>query len=82
MHAQTETWRNAPRVHTAMTADLEKRILIWLAHRLPSRVNSDHLTARRVDEEVIPIDRFDRLCAGVLQRHFIAKGGARRVFLM
>jgi archaetidylinositol phosphate synthase len=45
MHAQTETWRNAPRVHTAMTADLEKRILIWLAQRTPAAIGPDHLTA-------------------------------------
>ena len=28
-----------------MLAPLEKRVLIWLAHRMPSWVNSDHLTA-------------------------------------
>lgn len=33
------------RVHAAITADLEKRVLIWLAERLPRAVNSDHLTA-------------------------------------
>jgi archaetidylinositol phosphate synthase len=50
MHAQTETlqtqtWRNAPRVHTAVTADLEKRVLIWLAQRTPAAIGPDHLTA-------------------------------------
>ena len=32
------------RVHTAVTANAEKRLLIWMAERLPSAVNSDHLT--------------------------------------
>ena len=33
------------RVHKAITADAEKRLLIWMAERLPAAVNSDHLTA-------------------------------------
>jgi phosphatidylglycerophosphate synthase len=33
------------RVHQALTADLEKRLLVWIAGRLPRRINSDHLTA-------------------------------------
>jgi phosphatidylglycerophosphate synthase len=33
------------RVHGSLLAPLEKRCLIWLAHRLPKWVNSDHLTA-------------------------------------
>ena len=33
------------RVHDAVTADLEKRLLVWIAERLPARVNSDHLTS-------------------------------------
>jgi archaetidylinositol phosphate synthase len=45
MHATTETFQNAPRVHTAMTADLEKRVLIWLAQRTPAAIGPDHLTA-------------------------------------
>ena len=32
------------RVHTAVTASLEKRLLVWIAERLPSVINSDHLT--------------------------------------
>src|SRR5713226_6104634 len=35
----------APRVQQNFSAALEKRVLIWLAHRLPCWVNSDHLTA-------------------------------------
>ena len=33
------------RVHNALTADLEKRLLIWTAERLPAWINSDHLTS-------------------------------------
>jgi archaetidylinositol phosphate synthase len=33
------------RDHKSLTAAAEKRLLIWLAHRMPAWVNSDHLTA-------------------------------------
>ena len=33
------------REHTSVLAAAEKRLLIWMAHRLPVWVNSDHLTA-------------------------------------
>ena len=33
------------REHGSVLANAEKRLLVWLAHRLPRRVNSDHLTA-------------------------------------
>jgi phosphatidylglycerophosphate synthase len=36
---------NALRVHKALTADLEKRVLVWLAERTPMFINSDQLTA-------------------------------------
>ena len=32
------------RIHASLLASIEKRCLIWLAHRLPRAVNSDHLT--------------------------------------
>ncbi len=35
----------ALRVHKALTADVEKQVLIWMATRTPWFVNSDHLTA-------------------------------------
>ena len=35
---------NPLRVHKALTADIEKRALIWMAERTPSFINSDHLT--------------------------------------
>jgi phosphatidylglycerophosphate synthase len=34
----------AVRIQTSLLAAIEKRCLIWMAERLPSRVNSDHLT--------------------------------------
>ncbi len=37
-------YRAAPRVLTSVLAPFEKRVLLWLAVRLPRRVNSDHLT--------------------------------------
>jgi phosphatidylglycerophosphate synthase len=37
-------FKDATRVLQSPLAALEKRTLIWLAHRMPSRVNSDHLT--------------------------------------
>ena len=33
------------RIHTSLLASIEKRCLIWMAHRLPAAINSDHLTA-------------------------------------
>jgi len=38
-------FRDARRVTTSVLASVEKRTLLWLAARLPRRVNSDHLTA-------------------------------------
>jgi archaetidylinositol phosphate synthase len=32
------------RINTGVLATAEKRALVWLAYRLPARVNSDHLT--------------------------------------
>jgi phosphatidylglycerophosphate synthase len=36
---------NAVRVHNALTARLEKRLLTWMAARVPESVSPDHLTA-------------------------------------
>src|SRR5688500_15679779 len=33
------------REQKSLLADIEKRALIWMAHRLPASINSDHLTA-------------------------------------
>jgi archaetidylinositol phosphate synthase len=38
------SYTEARRVHDSFLADIEKRCLMWLANRLPSWVNSDHLT--------------------------------------
>jgi hypothetical protein len=35
----------ALRVHKALTADAEKRVLVWMATHTPRFINSDHLTA-------------------------------------
>ncbi len=32
------------RINNGVLAAAEKRVLVWIAHRLPARVNSDHLT--------------------------------------
>ena len=33
------------RIHTSILAGIEKRCLIWIAHRLPKSIRPDHLTA-------------------------------------
>ena len=38
------SYKEASRVHTSVLADAEKRLLVWMAARLPAWVNSDHLT--------------------------------------
>lgn len=43
-HPDARTTATHTRVHTSLTAAAEKRLLVWIAQRLPRRVNSDHLT--------------------------------------
>lgn len=38
-------FRPAPRIQENLTADIEKKLLVWLAERLPAAINSDRLTA-------------------------------------
>lgn len=38
------SFRNAKRDQNAVSAGIERRLLVWLAHRAPGRINSDHLT--------------------------------------
>ncbi len=38
-------FKSATRIHGSLTAASEKRALIWMAHRTPAWINSDHLTA-------------------------------------
>jgi archaetidylinositol phosphate synthase len=42
---QTATFKDADRAQISFLAPLEKKTLIWLAHRTPAWINSDHLTA-------------------------------------
>jgi len=37
-------FRNATRIQESFTAATERKILLWLAARMPAQVNSDHLT--------------------------------------
>ncbi|MBZ5644167.1 MAG: CDP-alcohol phosphatidyltransferase family protein [Acidobacteriia bacterium] len=37
-------FKNAPRLQESFTAQAERKILLWLAARMPAWVNSDHLT--------------------------------------
>jgi len=37
-------FRQATRVHGSILAAVEKRVLVWMAERMPAWVNSDHLT--------------------------------------
>jgi phosphatidylglycerophosphate synthase len=41
----TQNYNEATRVQSSLLAPLEKRCLIWMAERMPSAINSDHLTA-------------------------------------
>ena len=42
--APTKEFTNAKRVQEALTAGVERKVLHWIAARLPASVNSDHLT--------------------------------------
>ncbi len=37
-------FKTATRVQTSLLAGIEKRVLLWLAERMPKRIHSDHLT--------------------------------------
>jgi archaetidylinositol phosphate synthase len=39
-----KAFRDAERKQLSVLAAIEKRVLVWLAHRMPGWVNSDHLT--------------------------------------
>ena len=45
MSTVTQTFRNATRFQESILTPVEKRVLNWLAARMPQWVNSDHLTA-------------------------------------
>src|SRR3984893_10081342 len=42
--ARRAGFRQATRVHGSLLAAAEKRVLVWMAERMPAWVNSDHLT--------------------------------------
>ncbi|HXP87877.1 MAG TPA: CDP-alcohol phosphatidyltransferase family protein [Bryobacteraceae bacterium] len=42
---ETSAFKSAERAHTSFLAAAERRVLLWIATRLPAWVNSDHLTA-------------------------------------
>ncbi len=43
-NVRSHEFRDATRLLTSVLAPIEKRTLVWLAHRIPRSVNSDHLT--------------------------------------
>lgn len=40
----TNQFKDATRVQASLLSGIEKRVLVWIAARLPERVNPDHLT--------------------------------------
>lgn len=40
----SEKFKEADRAQVSMLAPLEKRVLVWLAERMPASINPDHLT--------------------------------------
>ena len=62
----TRQFRSARRIQESAVASLEKRALIWMAERMPARVNSDHLTALGFGAQLLTgasyaLARYDRL---------------------
>jgi phosphatidylglycerophosphate synthase len=45
IEAHADEFVDAPRVHQAITAGAEKRLLVWIARRMPAFVTPDRLTA-------------------------------------
>jgi len=45
VYRQEPGFVTAPRIHTSLTAEVEKRLLTWMALRTPAAINPDHLTA-------------------------------------
>jgi archaetidylinositol phosphate synthase len=43
--SQQRGFVSAPRIHTALTAGVERRLLTWIAQRTPAFINPDQLTA-------------------------------------
>lgn len=58
-------FRHARRIQESVFATPEKRLLIWLAERVPARINSDHLTVLGFAAQVLTgvsyaLARYDR----------------------
>lgn len=62
---------SAPRIHTALTAGTEKRLLIWMAQRTPAAINPDHLTVLGFGAQI---------CAGLA--YALAAWDARALWLV
>jgi phosphatidylglycerophosphate synthase len=62
---------NAPRIHTALTAGVEKRLLVWMARRTPAALTPDHLTALGFGAQI---------CAGFA--YALAAADARALWLV
>jgi phosphatidylglycerophosphate synthase len=59
-------FRHATRIQESIFAAPEKRLLIWLAERIPARINSDHLTLLGFTAQLLTgvsyaLARYDRL---------------------
>ena len=44
MQKERQAFKDAKRIQESVTSGVERRILLWLATRIPARINSDHLT--------------------------------------
>jgi archaetidylinositol phosphate synthase len=44
---------SAVRVHTALTAGIEKRLLTWMARRMPAAIGPDHLTGLALVAQIL-----------------------------
>src|SRR6266404_6544176 len=65
-NTHSTVFHHAPRLHQSLLAAHEKRLLVWMAHRLPAWINSDHLTflgfsAQLMTAVSYALSRFSRL---------------------
>jgi archaetidylinositol phosphate synthase len=66
MATHSPTFHQATRLHQSLLSAHEKRLLVWMAHRLPAWINSDHLTflgfvAQLMTGASYALSRFSRL---------------------
>jgi phosphatidylglycerophosphate synthase len=62
---------NAPRIHSALTAGMEKRLLVWIARHTPAAITPDHLTVLGFGAQI---------CAGIA--YALAARDARALWLV